>query len=109
MTDKEKENYNITMDKTTREDIIKQVLGVAFGRNPITLEGINDIKVFYQNNYKRYLSVGRSICASAKPYQYGDFWLNDAGFQFMWKNHSGHIQLECIAWNEVKKRINNIN
>lgn len=38
MTDKEKENYNITMDKTKREDIIKQVLGVAFGSNPITLE-----------------------------------------------------------------------
>jgi len=103
MTDNEKEEHNATMDKMKRENIIEEALLIAFSGDSIILEEINNIKEFYKENYKKYLS--RYVDITSAPYSFGDFWFNDAGFQFNWKNHCCNIQLECIPWNEVKRRI----
>jgi hypothetical protein len=43
-----------------------------------------------------------------EKYKASDFWFNDAGFQFKWRNFEGNIQLECITWNEVYRMIKQI-
>ena len=101
MTNKENDEYNYLMDKIKRKSIIEEVLYMAFINNNTQLNTIKCIKGYYQRNFDKYLRM--QIDISSKPFTYGDFWFNDTGFQFKWKNCCGAIQLECISWNEVKR------
>lgn len=103
MTEKEKkeEEAKFALDKLMREKIICHVLQIA--HVPHDINNVEDIKTFYQRNFDRYSGVYVDI--SIVPYQYGNFWFNEAGFQFLWRDHRGYICAECLSWKEVKRRI----
>lgn len=103
MTNKEKEERDFLMDKIKRKSIIEEVLYIAFEDDTIPLNEINNVKKFYIEHYGKY--IGKYIDICSEPYSYGDFHFNDAGFQFKWKSHNHIIQLECISWDEVKRRL----
>ena len=104
MTEKEKqeeEAKKFAMDKSMREKIIRHVLQIA--HVPHDINNVEDIKTFYQRNFDRY--GGTYLDATIVPYQYGNFWFNEVGFQFSWRDHRGYICTECLTWQDVKRRI----
>lgn len=104
MTEKEKreEEAKFAMDKLMRERIIAHVLQlthVSTNKNDT-----EDVKAQYQKSFNKY--SGTYLDVSIVPYQFGNFWFNEAGFQFLWRDHRGHICPECLTWKEVVTRLN---
>lgn len=104
MTEKEKkeEEAKFALDKLMRERIITHVLQIAHVSTDTN--DIENIKLQYQRNFEKY--VGTYLDVSIVPYQFGNFWFNESGFQFLWRDHRGHICPECLTWKEVVTRLN---
>ena len=98
----EKKNYEI--DRNIRENLIKQALNIPFENNSnlIKPSSVNATMEFYKEHFSEY---GRYCVLPSKKYVMAEFWFNDAGFQFKWRNHKMIIQLECLTWSEVYKRL----
>lgn len=100
MKTEERDNF-IKLDKIKREKIIKSSISKVFENN-ININSINNVKEtrqYFQNNFEKY--IGNML--TQEKYKPSDFWFNDAGFQFKWRNFESTIQLECLTWNEVYK------
>lgn len=93
-------------DREKRKDIVRNVLMI--GLEVIDNKGLclteQETQKFYQSKYNNYLG---NIVTDEK-YKPSDFWFNDAGFQFKWRNFESNIQLECLSWNEVTKLVKQI-
>lgn len=98
----EKRNYET--DKIKREELVKKAINIPFMNNPNLNKPLsaNDTKELYKEHLSEY---GRYCVIPFEKYVMAKFWFNDAGFQFQWRNHKMHIQLECITWNEIFKRL----
>lgn len=106
MTEKEKkeEGAKFAIDKLMRERIITHVLQIAHVSTDTN--DIEDIKSQYQSKFDKY--SGTYLDVNIIPYQFGNFWFNEAGFQFSWRDHRGYICPECLTWKEVVTRLHNI-
>ncbi len=93
-------------EKEKREVVIKRslMMGLVSFENKINCINANMTKHFFQDKYENYL--GNML--TQEKYKPSDFWFNDAGFQFKWRNFEGNIQLECLSWADVTKRIKQI-
>lgn len=109
MTNQEIENH-IKNDQLKRNDILKEALLIVFDNNVININNsiknmsIVQLKQYYIDNFYKY----NGNMLTQEKYKPSDFWFNDAGFQFKWRNFEGEIQLECITWNQVKSLLNTI-
>lgn len=103
MTEKEKreEQAKIAMDKLMRERIIAYVLQLAHVSTD--KNDIEDVKAQYQRSFDKYSGIYLDV--NIVQYQFGSFWFNEAGFQFLWRDHRGYIRPECLTWKEVVTRL----
>lgn len=92
-----------------RETIIRECLLIAWASS--TLEDISSAlktaemtKRFYHACFTHYLDRCMYLSICSPPHSAGDFHINDAGFQFKWKDHTMIFRLECLGWNEVRNR-----
>lgn len=92
-----------------REEIIKECLLNAWETSSLeeictALETVETIKRFYHRCFHQYIEQCKFLSKCSPPYSVGDFHVNDAGFQFKWKDHTRIFRLECLNWGEVRKR-----
>lgn len=102
MTEQEEKSYKTDMEN--RKIIMINSIMIAIGKNDDIkniIKTAESVKQLYMKSYDKY--IGKYIDICGKAYSYGDYWFNDAGFQYKWKNHKKQIQLECITWNQVRK------
>lgn len=107
------EQQNYQRDNEMREKIISQSLLICFKNVPQekivkVLKNKKDLQIHYSANYNEYLNQGFACNITTEIYSYGNFWFNDAGFQFQWKNHKRDIVNECLSWDKVQKRMNEL-
>lgn len=88
-------------DREKRNEILINALMIELvsKENIRFCNSANNTKLFFQNRFNSYL--GNML--TEEKYKPSDFWFNDAGFQFKWRNFEEKIQLECITWDEVTR------
>lgn len=105
MTDQEKiEQEKYEIDKIKREELIESAINLPFEKCHELQKpnSINDTKNFYNNHFKDY---GKYCVLPYEIYIMSEFWFNEAGFHFKWRNHKMYIQSECLSWKEVFTRL----
>jgi len=109
LLDKEEALYK--QDMENREELIKKSLLIGTDSlsrvelDQIVQSGVMGISKLYKSQIIKY----NGNMLTSEIYKAADFHFNDAGFQFKWRNHRGIIQLECLTWKEVLRRIKSIN
>lgn len=93
-------------DKEKRRVIIKRaiMMGLNTSKDKLSFANTEETKKFFQDRYNEY--SGNML--TQEEYKPADFWFNDAGFHFKWRNFESNIQLESLPWNEVIKQIKQI-
>ncbi|MCQ4924870.1 hypothetical protein NE686_17340 [Tissierella carlieri] len=105
MLNRERDNY-IKHDILKRAEIISSALtiGLKNKSNLNLFENVIETQRFFQENYYEY--TGNML--TLEKYRPSDFWLNDAGFQFKWRDPEYKIKLECLSWEKVKELSNQL-
>ena len=99
MNNQERDEF-IKHDKEKRKEIIKNVVLLGLTNKELCCNPEKTQK-HYIENYHKY--SGNML--TQEKYKASDFWFNDAGLQFKWRNFENIIQIECISWNNVLKLI----
>lgn len=105
MTNQENiEQKNYESDRIKREELIESAINLPFEKYHELQKpkSINDTKKIYNKHFKDY----EKYCVLPyEKYIMSEFWFNEAGFHFKWRNHKMCIQLECLSWKEVFTRL----
>jgi hypothetical protein len=99
------------MNNQQREKIAEYVIALAVeGLNSSFMQAIiksaESAKKFYQSQFKKYLDLNAYL--SREKFKACDFWFNDAGLQYKWRDSDSVIVLECLNWAEVVRRVKKI-
>lgn len=92
------------IDQIKRKTLIDNALRIPFvGNGDIRIpQNVEEVQKFYQSHFTDY----REWCVLPwESYKAAEFWFNNAGFQFKWKNGDMIIILECLSWPKVLKEL----
>jgi len=95
-------------DCQQREIIAKYVISLAIEgldshHRQSIIKSSESTQRFYQSQFNKYLDLKSHL--TREKYKPCDFWFNDAGLQYKWRNSASIIVLECLDWKEVKRMV----
>jgi hypothetical protein len=88
-------------DSQQRELIAEYAISIAITaldsrQLQAVIKSAKSAQEFYQSQFQKYLDLKSHL--TKEKHKACDFWFNDAGFQYKWRNSKSIIVLECLGW-----------